>query len=434
MNFRIILFLFFTTSISFPQELLTPEEAIKIALQNNYSISIARNEAEIAANNSDIGNAGLLPNLEATGSYSKSINNTKQEFFSGEQIERDGAKSSTLTAGISLNWTIFDGLRMFASLDRLKALNKTGELNFKFEVENNITDITTTYYNIVRLKEVLEVIQTNILISEERVKIAEDKLEVGSGSRFDLRQAQVNLNEDKSSFLREQLNLSQAKILLNSLLGLETNNNFNVIDTITLKDNLVLENLFFAAEEKNSSLKIAEESRTISELDISLARSEIFPRVSLNAGYNFTESESEAGLLQINRNYGFNYGITASLNIFNGLNTRRSIENAQINLKNAELAYKEVKQLVESELYNSFDIYENSRKIVELEKQNLIAAEENLDIALERLRLGNITPLEFRETQINLFNAKSRLVAAQFEAKSAETELLRLSGQLITDL
>jgi outer membrane protein TolC len=323
---------------------------------------------------------------------------------------------------------------MLASLDRLKALNKTGELNFKFEVENNITDITTTYYNIVRLKEVLEVIQTNILISEERVKIAEDKLEVGSGSRFDLRQAQVNLNEDKSSFLREQLNLSQAKILLNSLLGIETNNNFNVIDTITLKDNLVLEDLFFAAEEKNSSLKIAEESRTISELDISLARSEIFPRVSLNAGYNFTESESEAGLLQINRNYGFNYGITASLNIFNGLNTRRSIENAQINLKNAELAYKEVKQLVESELYNSFDIYESSRKIVELEKQNLIAAEENLDIALERLRLGNITPLEFRETQINLFNAKSRLVAAQFEAKSAETELLRLSGQLITDL
>jgi len=229
MNSKIILFLFFTTSISFPQELLTPEEAIKIALQNNYSISIARNESEIAANNSDIGNAGFLPNLEATGSYSKSINNTKQEFFSGEQIERDGAKSSTLTAGISLNWTIFDGLRMFASLDRLKALNKTGELNFKFEVENNITDITTTYYNIVRLKEVLEVIQTNILISEERVKIAEDKLEVGSGSRFDLRQAQVNLNEDKSSFLREQLNLSQAKILLNSLLGIETNNNFNVI-------------------------------------------------------------------------------------------------------------------------------------------------------------------------------------------------------------
>ena len=431
MNSKIILFLFFTTSISFPQELLTPEEAIKIALQNNYSISIARNESEIAANNSDIGNAGFLPNLEATGSYSKSVYNTR---LSGEQRERDGVKSSTLTAGISLNWTIFDGLRMFASLNRLKTLNKTGELNFKFEVENNITDITTTYYNIVRLKEVLEVIQTNILISEERVKIAEDKLEVGSGSRFDLRQAQVNLNEDKSSFLREQLNLSQAKILLNSLLGLETNNNFNVIDTITLKDNLVLENLFFAAEEKNSSLKIAEESRTISELDISLARSEIFPRVSLNAGYNFTESESEAGLLQINRNYGFNYGITASLNIFNGLNTRRSIENAQINLKNTELAYKEVKQLVKSELYNSFDIYESSRKIVELEKQNLIAAEENLDIALERLRLGNITPLEFRETQINLFNAKSRLVAAQFEAKSAETELLRLSGQLITDL
>ena len=147
MNSRIIIFLFFTTSISFSQELLTPEEAIKIALQNNYSISIARNEAEIAANNSSLGNAGFFPNLEATGSYSKSINNTRQEFFSGEQRELDGAKSSTLTAGISLNWTIFDGLRMFASLDRLKALNKTGELNFKFEVENNIKNYTNVYKN-----------------------------------------------------------------------------------------------------------------------------------------------------------------------------------------------------------------------------------------------------------------------------------------------
>jgi len=432
--FLFLFILFISSVLSFSQELLTPEEAIKIALQNNYSINIARNEAEIATNNSAIGNAGMLPNLDASGSYSKSINNTTQEFFDGRRVERDGAESSTLTAGISLNWTIFDGLRMFASLDRLKALRETGELNFKLEVENNISDIIITYYDIVRLKEVLEVIQTNIIISEVRVKIAEDKLEVGSGSKFDLRQAQVDLNEDKSSHLREELNLLQTKILLNTLLGIETNSDFNVIDTIILNDNLVFEDIFSAAKERNSQLRIAEENKTISELDINLARSEIFPLLSLNAGYNFTKSESEAGLLQINRNHGFNYGITASLNIFNGLNTRRSIENAEINFRNNELVYKEVEKLIEAELHNTFNRYENSRQIVALEKQNLIAAEENLDIALERLRLGNITPLEFRETQIDLFNAKSRLVAAQFEAKSAETELLRLSGQLVTYL
>jgi outer membrane protein TolC len=367
-------------------------------------------------------------------SYSKSTNNTTQEFFDGRRVERDGAESTTLTANISLNWTIFDGLNMFAKLDRFKALKETGELNFKFQVENNITEIINTYYDIVRLKEVLEVIQTNILISGERFKIAQDKLEVGSGSKFDLRQAQVNLNEDKSSLLREDLNLSRAKTLFNTLLGRTRDEDFSVIDTIIFKEDLIYDDLLFAAKEKNSELKIAEENRSISKLDISIARSDLFPRISLNAGYNFTKSESEAGLLQINRNLGFNYGITASLNVFNGLTTRTDIENAEINLKNNELTYKEIVQLVNANLLNAFNSYDNSKQIVSLEKENVAAAEENLDIALERLRLGNITPLEFRETQTNLFNAKSRLVTAQFEAKSAEVELLRLSGQLITDL
>ena len=436
MNSKIILFLFITfmfPELSFSQEVLTLEEAIKIALQNNFSINIARNEAEIANNNSTIGLAGMLPGLDANGSYSESINNTTQEFFDGRRSERNNAESSTLTAGISLNWTIFDGLKMFASLDRLKSLKEMGELNFKSRVESNISDIIITYHDIVRLNEVLEVIQSNILISEERVKIAEDKMEVGSGSRFDLRQAQVDLNEDKSSFLREELNLSQSKISLNTLLGVETNNDFNVIDTIILREDLAFEDLLPVAKEKNNQLRMASENKIISELDISLLRSEIFPQISINAGYDYTRSESEAGLLRINRNNGFNYGITASLNLFNGLNTRQNIENAEINLKNYELAYKETEQLVEADLSNAFNRYENRKKIVVLEKQNLVAAEENLDIALERLRLGNITPLEFRETQINLFGAKSRLVVAQFDAKSAETELLKICGQLVKE-
>jgi len=429
--FLIVLVIF--SKLSFAQQLLTPDEAIKIALQNNFSINIAKNEAEIAGNNSTIGNADMLPSLDASGSYSKSINNTTQEYYDGRRVERNDAKSSTLSAGISLNWTIFDGLKMFASLDRLKSLKEMGKLNFKSQVESNISDIIITYHDIVRLNEVVEVIHSNILISEERVKIAEDKMEVGSGSRFDLRQAQVDLNEDESSLLREELNLSQSKISLETLLGVKVNYDFNVIDTIVLREDLSYEDLLPVVKERNSRLRIASENKIISELDINLLRSEIFPQISLNAGYNYTRSESEAGLLKINRNNGFNYGITASLSLFNGLSTRQNIENAEISLKNNELAYEETEQLVKAGLFNAFNRYENSKKIIALEKENLAAAEENLDIALERLRLGNITPLEFRETQINLFNAKSRLVAAQFDAKSAETDLLRISGQLINE-
>jgi outer membrane protein len=433
MKIKIISIIIVTHINIFSQQLLTPEEAVKIALQNNYSINIAKNQAEIADNNLTAGNAGFLPDLNANASYSKSITDTKQEFFDGRIQERDNAKSTTLATGVSLNWTVFDGFEMFASLDRLKSLKETGELNFRSEVENNVSDVISTYYNIVRLQQVIEVIKANILISEERVKIAEAMLEVGSGSRFDLRQAQVALNEDKSSLLREELNLFQAKTLLNNLLARNINEGFTVIDTIIIKNDLLYEDILESAKVKNSQLKIAEENKRISEIELSLARADIFPIISFNAGYNFTKSEAEAGLLHTNRNSGFNYGVTASLNLFDGLNTRRNVENASINIKSSELAYKEIEQVVESNILNTYRRYINSRQIVALEMENVSSAETNLDVALERLRLGNITPLEFRETQNDLFRVKSRLVAALFEAKDAETELLRLSGQLVRE-
>jgi len=186
--FCLPIFMFFFFSVpSFSQEELSLEEAVRIALSNNYSINIARNDSKIADNNSNIGNAGFLPSLDASGTYIKSSNNTKQEYFDGRTIDRTGGKSTNITAGAELNWTIFDGLQMFANLDMLKELNRIGETNFKAEVETSLAAVIETYYNLIREKQVLDVLNQTILISEERVRIAESKKDVGSGSKFDLR-------------------------------------------------------------------------------------------------------------------------------------------------------------------------------------------------------------------------------------------------------
>jgi len=412
-------------------ELLTIEQAIEIALQNNYSINIAGNQKEISDNNLSIGNAGFLPTLDADASYSKSISDTKQNFFDGRVIDRTGAKATNMFAGISLNWTIFDGFEMFASLDQLKELKKVGEINFKSQVENNIADILNSYYNIVREIQVIEALKKSVSISEERVKIAESKKEVGSGSKFELLQAQVDLNEDRSSLLHEELILSQAKILVNQLLGRSAEIDFSVIDTIIINDDLAFEDIQSLADENNSELKIAEQNRNIAEIDLALARSELFPEIDVNVGYGYTKLQSQAGFISSNRNNQINYGVTASFNLFNGLNTRLRIENAHVSIESSKLSYEETRNNINASLLNSFKRYQNSLQQVELEKENLKAAEENVGIAFERLRLGNITPFEFREVQTQLFEGKSRLVTAQFEAKSAETELLRLGGKLI---
>ncbi|HKB85138.1 MAG TPA: TolC family protein, partial [Ignavibacteriaceae bacterium] len=204
---------------SFPQEILSLEDAIKISMANNYSINIARNESKIAENNSTIGNAGFLPSVDATGSYVKSSNDTKQEYFDGRTVDQKGAQSTNIAAGVNLDWTIFDGFGMFANIDMLKELNKIGKDNFKTEIETNLAGVIETYYNLIAEQQVLDVLKQAIVISKERVRIAESKKDVGSGSKFDLRQAQVDLNEDRSNLLKEQLAFEQLKVTLNQLMG-----------------------------------------------------------------------------------------------------------------------------------------------------------------------------------------------------------------------
>jgi len=428
--FFLLVFLSFSTQ-SYSQEVLTLQDAIEIALSNNYSINIARNESKIADNNSTLGNAGFLPTLDATGTYTKSSSNTKQEYFDGRTIDRNGAEATNITAGLNLNWTIFDGLQMFANIDRLKEMNKIGEVNFKAEVESNIASVTETYYNLIREKQVLDVLVEAINVSKERVRIAESKKDVGTGSKFDLRQAQVDLNEDRSNQLKEELTYEQLKVSLNQLMGRDVNTDFSVGDTIVINKDLNLEELKNLTLDRNKDLDIAQRNMELAEINLRFARSDLFPTISLVGGYNYTNSESQAGFINTNKNYSLSYGLSAAFNLFNGLNTRRNIENAEIEIDNSKLNFDQVRTGVEANLLNSYKKYLNSLELVQLEEENLTIARESVDIALERLKLGNITPLEFRETQRKLIDAKSRLVSAQFDAKTAETELLRLSGQLI---
>jgi outer membrane protein len=432
MNSKITLLLFLMfLSNSFAQQLLTVDDAISIALNNNFSITIAARERDVTDNNVSPGNAGFLPDLSATGTYTESVNNTHQVLYTGSLIDRKNNESSNFTASIDLEWTIFDGLAMFASYDALKELKQIGEINYRSSVENNIADIISTYNDLVRKGVVLEVISRSIKISEERVKLAQNKREVGSASKFEMLQAQVDLNEDRSLHLSAELTYEQSKAALNQLMGRNPSEDFSVADTIIVNKEIQYEDIKLATANNNVSLLRAEKNKSLAEADLRVTRAGLFPEVSLFGSYDFVKSETQAGTVRNNKNNGYSYGVTASLSLFDGLNTRRQIENAQIESEIAVLEYDSLKNSVEASLQNAYKAYRNSLKLIELENENLSITEENVSIALERLRLGNITQLEFRETQVNLLDAQSRLVDAQYEAKSAETELLRLSGQLV---
>lgn len=412
------------------QERLTVEEAVQIGLENNFGIQISRNLQEQASNNRSLGNAGFLPRLGLNASRAETIEDSDQEFADGSTQDNRGAQNTSTNASLNLEWTLFDGMGMFASYDRFGTLEEISDEELRYNMELLIRNIALQYYTIVRISEQVATLESNLEVSEERIEIEETKVDIGSGSEYDLLQAKSDLNEDRSARLRELNRLTEAKIGLNQLLSRDPHADFDVNRDIQLNRFLSQDELYQKLINKNAEISIARLEMDVSRHEIREIRAERWPEISLNSSYYYNRAENDGGFFRFNEARGLTFGLTARINIFDGFNTGRRIQNAQINRKNAELNLDSEKLRLESEFLTIFRSYQNSLELVDLEEENFINAEETLDIALERFRLGSISSLEFREAQRTLLAAEDRLINARFEAKVAETELLNLSGEL----
>jgi len=420
---------FMIPSQAIAQQVLTLDEAVAIGLENNYGIMISRNSVEQAENNLSLGNAGFLPVVDATASRTERIEDSEFQ-AGGESRITEGAESNNTNAAINLDWTLFDGLRMFSSYNRLGEIRDLSELQLDLNQEFLVANISFTYFNIIRISEQLNILQNNIEVTEERIEIEETKVDLGSGSEYDLLQARSDLSEDRAAYIRETNSLTEAKINLNELLGRRPSEEFDVVSEISVNRSLVKKQLYENLIEQNTELAIAKAQEDITELELREVQGERYPEISFSSGYSFNRNESGGGFFSFNETTGFSYGITARVPIFNGFNINRRIQNAKIDQKNAEISRQQERLRIESNFESAFRAYANAIELVDLEDENYQNAEETLDIALERFRLGSISSLEFREAQTTFLQAENRLINAKYEAKIAETELLQLSGNI----
>lgn len=420
---------FLIPSQAIAQQVLTLDEAVAIGLENNYGIMISRNSVEQAENNLSLGNAGFLPVVDATASRTERIEDSEFQ-AGGESRITEGAESNNTNAAINLDWTLFDGLRMFSSYNRLGEIRDLSELQLDLNQEFLVANISFTYFNIIRISEQLNILQNNIEVTEERIEIEETKVDLGSGSEYDLLQARSDLSEDRAAYIRETNSLTEAKINLNELLSRRPSEEFNVVSEISVNRSLVKKQLYESLIEQNTELAIAKAQEDITELELREVQGERYPEISFSSGYSFNRNESGGGFFSFNETTGFSYGLTARVPIFNGFNINRRIQNAKIDQKNAEISRQQERLRIESNFESAFRAYANAIELVDLEEENYQNAEETLDIALERFRLGSISSLEFREAQTTFLQAENRLINTKYEAKIAETELLQLSGNI----
>ncbi len=412
------------------QQVLTLEEAVKIALENNFDIRIASNNQKMDEANATAGNAGMLPKLTANIADNNSIQNSSQTRQDGTKTELNNAKNNSLTYGVSLDWTVFDGFKMFAKKSQLEELKKLGDAKTKLTIITKISDVNTTYFDLVQQQQQLAALDSSIVISNQRLTVAQNRFSIGKASKLEVLNAQVDLNTDQTALLKQKELLGNTKILLNQLLARDVKTDFKVAEVIVVDKGLLLPTLTDLATKQNPELEAQIINKKVAELQLKQVKANRYPTVKVNTGYNFSESQSSLGFTSSSYSRGLNYGFSASLNLFDGFAQKRTEKIAQLELENSKIAIEQQTATLNGQLESSYQTYLTNLELVQLEEKNEGIAKQNLDITLEKFRIGTITPIEFRTAQLNYITAKVRYTNAQFQAKLSEISLKELAGNL----
>jgi outer membrane protein TolC len=349
------------------------------------------------------------------------------------QTKSNDVHNTTTSAGLALDMTIFNGFSVQTTYKKLNELKQVGELNTQLAVENLVADIVSGYYNYIQQIELLNNIKYAVTLSKERLRIDEDRYLLGSSSKLQVLQSRVYLNADSSRLSRQFEVVRATEIRLNELMAVEDlSQMFSSKDTsITVNPDLLFEKLLEEILVNNTSLLIASKDKTISEYDYKLVTARSYPYLIASSGYNYNLNTYSNSPIKDQMTNGLNYGLTLGMNLFDGFNQRRNIRNSSIEMKNKDLKYLEIEQGVKADLITLYSAYSNYLRLITLENQNLQTATENLEIAMERYKLGSLSGIDLREVQKSLLDARESLLSVEYQAKLAEISLHLISGRIM---
>jgi outer membrane protein len=424
LNLSLLLFLF---TASYAQDILSAEDAVRLALKYNYDILVALNYSRIDSLNNTPGNAGMLPNISITGSESNSPgNNVAQKLSNGTRSTSRNVESNSLSTDVVLNWTLFDGGKMFVTKKRLNEIQGLGEIQFRDRVMQTIYDVILAYYDVVRQKQQLASINEVITYNLERVKISQTAFEAGLAPKTNLLQARIDLNVYQENAINQQSVIIAVKRLLNRLLGRNADIPFEVSDSIPVNFVLDKKELALKLDISNTGILVFQKQVNVSRLNVREMNTMLYPKINFNAGYGLSQSNNTIGSVLMNRSYGPQIGATISVPIYQSGNTLRQIKIAKIQLQSSEYDLENTRLQVNEQLQNAFTQFENQERLLKIEKENAVLAKENLVITIQRLRLGETTSLEVSLAERSFVESLTRLIDFEYNLKVAETKLKQL--------
>ncbi len=434
MNIRkalLILMSFSVTSV-FAQQVLPVSKAIELALENNYGIKIVTNTNKIAKNNASILNSGYLPTLSGSSAVTYNRDNIEAEFANGESTVLNGAKSSRYNASLNLNYTLFDGLGRYYDYKRLKEQYKLSELQARETIENTIAQLYTVYYNVAQISENVLTLEQTLKASKDRITRAKYQFEYGQGTKLDILNAQVDVNNDSINLINVKQQLINTKRDLNVVLGNTISSEFHVETSIHFLLDIDKDDLFKKMKENNITLLQVDRNIMINEFIIKANKSGYLPSIGLTGTYGWNRNNNNAAsFVAVSTNTGLSGGINLSWNLFDGGGTITRVKNAKIDLENQKYEKQSVLINVERDFYNAWDDYQNKLAIYQVQENNIRTSQNNFDRTKEKFKLGQVSSIEFRQAQLNLLNAELSRNQAKYQAKLSELNVLQLSGELL---
>lgn len=428
MKFRLIIVLsVFTVSLR-AQEPLTLEQAVARVLEQNFAVRIEKNSVQEAINNNTAANAGYLPTIGVTADQFWSNYNTRQVFFSGQVNESSGAKNTSTAIAARLDWTFFDGFRMFAADKRLQLQEDAARFQLTAEMEMQIYQVAVLYSTILQEQQLATVYQQALELSSERYKLVELKLANGAATQLQLLQARLDLTADSSAFLQHNKRLSDLKIDLNTVMGEDPYTPFTIAGSIAPAPSLAWEAAWQQAQNQNTQLLLAKSAIAITEMQTRELRSAYYPQIGVYGQYMYGAQQNQVGILNSSRTFGPGVGLTLQWTILDRLSTYTALKNNNLYLENAQLVQQQQEQFIKAELRKTFNEYECARRNLTLEQQSIMNTEEAFEIARQSYENGSITALELREIQYAIVEAQSRLSLAQLTLKTAELNISLSTG------
>lgn len=412
------------------QDTLTLSQAIKIGLEKNFSIRLARNSYSIAKNNNTLGNAGMLPRVEANGGWRLSAEEAEQVYKSTGAVATDRT-TNNLNGNVQLSWTLFDGFSMFVSKEMLGNLQAMSEQSLQIAVEDALASIVVAYHNVLVQQLLAQSFTSTTKLSHERLFVAKERFAIGDGSQLQVRQAEVDLLADSTNLLRQRNTVAEAKLYLNQLLGRSPSTLFEVSSNSQSQSLLNTQDMLTQIMQNNRTLAIERLQLSNSQLTIKDLQGDRYPRLNLTSGYNFSKSSYSPGDLESAKNFGPSIGLTASVTLFNGFNVSRSIANARIAAESKAINLEQMEVQLQSQALSYINSFNLAQMLMQTEQTAVALAQQNLDVAMEKYRLGSISDIELRDMQSRLIGAQARYLSAQLQLINAEVELQTLSGTII---